>query len=96
MSGYYNPYTDSHSAEDDLKDHPECKQKILAILRRVQEQLNHDEVRRLCEAWGCRNPGEFWSVLNAMSDEELRRNVDKVRKKRTPSTTVAELEVIYA
>ncbi len=76
------PYHSWSDVEQDLKDHPECKQKIYAIARRIQEVLSHEQIRRLCGLWGCVTPGEFWKKLNGMSDAELKAYVDRVKGRK--------------
>ena len=84
MSGYFNPYTGSYSWEQDLKDHPECKAKILAIVKRLNLQtlLTHEEIRALCAKWGCVTAAETWKKIDSLSNEELGKDVSAIMDKR--------------
>ena len=76
------PYNSWSDVERDLADHPECKQKIYAIARRIQEVLSHEQLRNLCGLWGCVTAREFWTKLDGMSDEELKKYVDRIKGKK--------------
>ena len=53
------------------KDRDGCFRKHLEIVKRLHIKLSHDEIRALCEIWGCANPGDFWSRLNSTTDPAL-------------------------
>src|SRR5438876_10465346 len=87
MATYYNPYTGGYDWEQDLKDHPECKAKILAIVKKLnlQTMMSHEQIRKLCGIWGCATPEETWRKINELSEDKLREDVERamgIQKKR--------------
>jgi len=47
---------------------------------------SHDVISEMCRMWNSSGPEEFYSIMNNMSDEELRAAVDaawdKVKKRK--------------
>lgn len=76
------PYNSWDDVEKDLRDHPGCKAKIMAIAKRIQEVLSHQQITELCGMWGCVNEREFWNKLNRTSDHDLKEYVDRVKGKK--------------
>ncbi|MGI0078095.1 MAG: hypothetical protein ACRECH_00540 [Nitrososphaerales archaeon] len=64
-----------------MPDHS-CYGKIREIKRRTNEELNHEEISRLCNLWRCRDPEDFYSIMNSLTDGQLRVELEKIRKKR--------------
>ena len=76
------PYNSWDDVERDLKDHPECKAKIMLIWKRIQKLMTHDEIRDLCGIWGCATWQEMMNKINRLTNEELGKEVEKVIAKR--------------
>lgn len=75
------PYNSWDDVDKDLKDHPWCKQKILDIAKRIGIVISHEEVRELCGMWGALNPKEFYDHFNNITDEQLKTDIEKLRKR---------------
>jgi hypothetical protein len=74
-----------------------CLGKIKVIWERTGVLLGHDEISTLCELWKTANAAEFMGKLNAMSDENLRSWLEKLRKRRNALYRYLESEEkIYA
>ncbi len=74
-----------------------CLGKIKIIWERTGVLLGHDEISTLCELWKTANAAEFMDKLNSMSDEELKKWLDKLKKKRSVLQHYMEQEQrIYA
>jgi hypothetical protein len=59
-----------------------CFGKIRKIKERVGLLLTHDEITYLCEnVWGCSGEADFYEKMNALTDEELKEEIEKMRKK---------------
>jgi hypothetical protein len=73
-----------------------CFAKIRRIFERTGILMTHDEITQLCQLWNCQNPEEFYRKLDSLSDEQLRAEIEKVRKKRKILFNyLASQEVIY-
>lgn len=86
-----NPYTgatyDSQADVDkDVEDHPWCKKKIEAFVKRLGLRLSHKEISQICGIWGCTGPEEFFKKMESLDDEQLLQVVYRVRnrKRKTP------------
>ena len=75
-----------------MPDHS-CFGKIREIKRRTNEELDHTEISELCRIWRCRNPEDFYRIMDSLTDSQLRAELEKIRKKKMRKTD--ELE-IYA
>jgi uncharacterized Fe-S cluster-containing radical SAM superfamily protein len=59
-----------------------CFAKIRKIFERTGILLTHDEITFLCEdCWNCSNADEFYEKMNALTPEELKEEIEKMRKK---------------
>jgi hypothetical protein len=59
-----------------------CFGKIKKIKERCGLLLTHDEITYLCEGmWGCKDEIEFYNIMNALTPEELKEEIEKMRKK---------------
>ncbi len=74
-----------------------CLGKIRIIWERTGVLLGHDEISALCMIWGTKNPEEFMERLNTMSDEDLKKELEKLKKKkRALANYLSQEEKIYA
>ena len=59
-----------------------CLQKTKIIYERTGVLIGHDEITVLCNIWQCVNPEDFMNKLNSMSNEELKKELEKIKKRR--------------
>jgi predicted CopG family antitoxin len=95
MSENVNPFTGTgysswDDVEKDLKDHPWCRRKIMAIWHRIQKLLNREEMRDLCNLWGCVTAEETYNKIMHLTDKELSEEVDKIIKRRKKKQEILE------
>ena len=64
-----------------MPDHS-CFGKIRELKRRTNEELDHEEITKLCNIWRCRDPEDFYRIMNSLTDGQLKAELEKVRKKR--------------
>jgi predicted nucleic acid-binding Zn ribbon protein len=58
-----------------------CFSKIRKIFERTGILLSHDEITFLCEyCWSCNSANEFYEKMNALTDEQLKEEIQKMRK----------------
>lgn len=57
-----------------------CLAKIKVIWERTGVLVGHDEITALCAEWGCANADEFMEKMGGMTDEELKAEVERVKK----------------
>lgn len=57
-----------------------CLAKIKAIWERTGVLVGHDEITVLCAQWGCTNAEEFMEHMKGLTDDELKAEVEKVKK----------------
>ncbi len=65
----------------EVPDHS-CYGKIREIKRRTNEELNHEEISKLCDIWRCRDPEDFYRIMNSLTNGQLKAELEKIRKKR--------------
>jgi hypothetical protein len=59
--------------------------------------MTHDEISFLCRLWNCQSPEQFYEKMNALTDEELKKEIERVRKKRKILLHyLSQQEVIYS
>ena len=80
------------------EDRHSCHGKVWEILRRTNIATNHDEISYICEQLGFSEPGQFWAWMNALSDEELRAEIQRMlerrRKKYAPEQVLETVSYI--
>jgi hypothetical protein len=58
-----------------------CFSKIRRIFERTGVLLSHDEITYLCEhCWNCSNADEFYEKMNALTDDQLKAEIERMRK----------------
>jgi hypothetical protein len=74
-----------------------CLRKAHIIWERTGVLIGHDEISALCLLWGTKDPREFMHKLDSMDDNELRRWLEKLKKRRKGLENYLEQEEkIYA
>jgi hypothetical protein len=74
-----------------------CLRKIKIIYERTGILLGHDEISLLCEMWQTMNPSEFMRYMDSLTDEELKKEIEKIRKKRKfLENYLAQEQMVYA
>jgi hypothetical protein len=65
-----------------LTNRHRCFGKIRKIKEKCGLLLTHDEITFLCEGiWNCKDETEFYDRMNALTPEELKEEIEKMRKK---------------
>jgi hypothetical protein len=74
-----------------------CLAKIKIIFERTGILIGHDEISLLCELWRCMNAEEFMKKLDSMSNEELVKWLERIKKRRKIlETYLTQEQKVYA